>query len=111
MLTNLLAFLTISVVTNWTEIGTFNSKDGQSFKVEQGQIITNYLANVVYEDSIYEGYILKSCPGPVVDEKKTLVVITPYWQRFPGSTNGFPKQWYFQNGITPLYMTNDATLL
>jgi hypothetical protein len=75
-MTNILAFVIITICTNWTQIGTFTPKDGgTSSKVEQGSIRTNTIAVFTWNGAKKE-FILDTKEGPTIGERKTLVEVS-----------------------------------
>jgi hypothetical protein len=70
-MTNILAFVIVTICTNWTQIGTFTPKSGGvSSKVEEGRVLTNTTAIFTWNGAKKE-FILNTKEGPVVGERKT----------------------------------------
>ena len=107
MNTTLAIILTI-VVTNWTSIGNFTDTRGRYFDVQEGQIVTNTVADLPWNEAKEKfhtnRFVLKSIPGPVIAERKVILItnmvmniwatnipwitnLHPFWN--PPSTNRF----------------------
>ena len=108
MNTTLAIILTI-VVTNWTSIGNFTDTRGRYFDVQEGQIVTNTVADLPWNEAKEKfhtnRFVLKSIPGPVIAERK-VILITNAWVTnfFPSTSNDagaeFRRKWleeYWRN--------------
>jgi len=101
MNTTLAIILTV-VVTNWVHIGDFKDNSGRTFDVQEGQVFTNTIADVLLDEIPAEvvnnrimnrrfgttnRFILKSVPGPILAERKAVLVewLTNWF--FPQATN------------------------
>lgn len=78
-MTNIVASVIITVVTNWSQVGTFEHVDGNKYKVFEGQRITNVVACIPHKGQEFR-MVLERAEGSVVGEKREKIpnVVWPY---------------------------------
>jgi len=89
MNTTTLAIILTIVVTNWTEIGEFKDRSNRFFSVQEGQIVTNTVVDVLLDEIPAEvvnnrimnrrfettnRFVLKSVPGSILAERKAVLI-------------------------------------
>ena len=99
-----IALIITIVVTNWTEIGEVRDKFNRLFSIQEGQIMTNTVVDVPWGDKstvdmtaagginlgTYEHinrFVLKSIPGPVLSERKAILISNLYVTNITWITN------------------------
>lgn len=69
-MTNIVAAVITTIVTNWVSVGTFTPTSGwPQYDVQEARLQTNTVAIVEYKHQRKE-VVLESCEGPKVAERK-----------------------------------------
>jgi len=110
--TTIAIILTI-VVTNWTHIGDFRDNSGRLFDVQEGRMATNTVVDVLLDEIILpeesgvirnrvfaatNRFVLKSIPGPVIAERKVILISNLY------VTNIFHMNWITNKTVYPSHV-------